>query len=341
MNRVEKVDALSLESEIRERHVQRNRRRDFILAAKLIAQTGGEAKALRSRIAERTSHGYHHTDGLRNIVERAAGHTLTDAWGSAGGRELALAYLGEIAERDALSVLSMFARTIPLTMNRALVATGAAAGPVGEGLPKVVRDLTLNDLSADPVKIVSLVVLLAELIDSTDGAARALFERELEKAVIAGGNNEIPRAFISFGTTAATPGADMRGTLRNMLEVAEPSTGYILFAPAGTVQGMAADAFALNMTPQGGEFAPRIFVLPWEPSSSDSDLALVPASRCAMKDYGLVIDSARHATVDMSDTPESPSEDVSLWQTNSVGVVVERRFAIVPSAPAVTADLPA
>ncbi|MGL6160444.1 hypothetical protein [Microbulbifer sp.] len=341
MNRVEKVDQLTLESEIRERHVQRNRKKDFVLAARLITKTGGDAKALRSAIRERTGHGFHHSDGLRNITERAVAQTLSDAWGSEGGRELAQAYLGEIAHRDGLSILAMFARTIPLTLNRALVATGAVAGPVGEDLPKAVRDLTLNDLGVDPLKVVSLVVLSEELIDSNDGAAQTLFERELENAVIGGGNNEIPRAFINFGTTAAPAGADMRGTLQNMLEAAEPSAGYILFAPAGTVQGLAADAFATNMTPRGGEFAPGIFVLPWEPDSSDSDLALVPASKCAFKDYGLAIESARHATVDMSDTPQSPSEQVSLWQTNSVGVVVERRFAIVPSAPAVTADLPA
>lgn len=335
------MDSLAMESRLRKHYQRELVNKDFYRVCRWTAQSNGAKSFLREKLEYLRSNRFFYSDPLANFVEKSAAVGLSDAWLTEGGRALAAAGLLPVKARDALLIAARFSLTAPLHLNNILMAGGFSVDTTGEGFPKAVRHPELSNLDLDPTKITGLAVFTAEVVEATDGASVALFERGMANATTEGVGQEFAEQWAAYGTVAASAGADFRATLASMLNMAEPSVGYLCFAPAGTVQGLAVDPFATAMTPQGGEFAPGVWVLPWEPGSNDSDLLLCPLSRAAMKDYGMVVRSARHASVDMADTPSSPSEQVSLWQTNCVGLLVERQFALSPAAPAVTAELPA
>lgn len=301
--------------------------RSFIATCRTIMRSATPDAAL----AEVQSRGLHHA---RAMAQKAAqsGSTLDESWGSEGGRELAAHYLASVRDHDALGLLSLYARTIPSTLRRVLIASGHVAGAVGEALPKAVRHLDLTGEPAPRIKVAGVIVMSRELADSADPEARALFEGELEAATVAGCNRAVVDA---FDTTAIGAGADAAADLAAALAAAEPSRGYVVVADHAVVHelSLASDG---RMPIHGGEYVPGVHVIGYEATTDDPRMIVLPASRVALVDYGLSVQSARHASVEMADDPSQPAELVSLWQTGSVGLLVEREFSLVAAAPAVT-----
>lgn len=268
-----------------------------------------------------------HPDAL---VQKAAAHALgDDIWQNTDARGLADAYLASIAELSLLDQIAKYALRLPKSASPVLIASAAVGDVVAEGDPKPVKrqGLTLGD--AEPTKAAGIVILTDELVRSLDGVS--LFENELKSAVVRACNASVIGA-LPVSTTVPDAGSPL-ANLRAGLAAAGPSDGYVVAAPAGDVAQLAtAEACRGGMGIRGGTFVPGVEVVAIDGLDK---MIVIPASRLAIWDGGLEVRSARHATVDMRDTPQSPAQQVSLFQTNSLGLLVERNWHLAGDAQTV------
>lgn len=264
-----------------------------------------------------------------DLLTKAAAHSTLDAvWQGSDMRELAAAYIASVGEPDLISAISKYARNIPRgVMGRVLIATGATGNIVSEGFPKLIKRLDLTNGPDLPfAKSVAAVVVSQELLAATGDAGRRLFEDELAKAVVRAANAAVLTLLIDSGTTTVAPGADPLASLRAGLVAAGPSSGYVVTAPAGQVAWLAtSDSNRGGMGVRGGTFVPGVDVVALDDATT---MTVIPADRLAIWDGGLELRPAGHASVDMSDSPTATGSKVSLWQTNSMGLLVERFWRI-------------
>lgn len=266
------------------------------------------------------------------MVAKAAAHAFGDAeWGDlddAAG--MAASYLGSIAEISILDAVKRYAQVVPIQAKRVLIASDAVGDVVAEGDPKPVRRLSLAFGDVEPTKAVAIVVLTQELAAATGDEGRRLFERELANAIARASNESILDALASSETVAVTATGDPLTDLRAGIRAAGPSHGYVVAAPTGTVADLATRVEATGgMTVRGGTFRPGIELVAVDDLTT---MRVIPASRLAIWDGGLETRSAGHATVDMRDTPQSPAQMVSLWQTGSLGLLLERNWHLAQTA---------
>jgi len=318
------IDHLHLAGAADEMHA---RAAAFSDAAWAILRSGSKAEARRSLEA-------HGNPILRDAVTKAGASVLGDFGGSGATAELAAAYVASIGELALLEQIKRYARVLPLHgSGRPLIASGFTADSAVEGAPKVVRSLSVSlgdDASAKPAAI---LVLSDELARMGADAAQRLFEDELRRAVVRGSNAAILAALTDSSTITLPSTGDALADLRAGLAAAEPSEGYVVAAETGLVADLATRAENRGgMGVRGGTFTPGVEIVAVDGASG---MQVIPASRVAVRDYGLRIASAEHADVDMSSTPTSPSAMVSLFATNSVGLRAEWPFSIAADSPTV------
>ena len=261
------------------------------------------------------------------LVRKAGAHVTTDdIWSSGNGDSMATAYIESVAELSLLDSLARHARIIPMNAANVLVAADAVGNVVAEGLPKPVRKIDLSTADAEPIKSVGMVVLSSELARSIGGEGRRLFERELTEAVARAANGAVLAALIDSNAIGVAGTGDILTDIRAGLRAAPPSTSYVVAAPAGDVADLATRSENKGgMGVRGGTFAPGIEIVAIDGAS---DVVVIPASRIALWLGRTEIRASGHAAVDMRDTPESPAQLVSLWQTNSLAMLVERHWRL-------------
>lgn len=266
---------------------------------------------------------------LRNhknpLVSKAAAQGL-DTWGP-DFATLAAAYVASIAQGSALDQILRYAGTIPDHVSNIMVASGFTAGTVAEGGPKLTRSLGLEAVQVEPWKVAAITVLTQELARAAGGSK--LFEEELRKAVQRGTNQAVLSAINSGTTINVASTGDALADLRAGLRAAPPSEGYVVIASTADVADLATRVENRGgMNVRGGTFVPGIEVV----AVDDTDeMTIIPASLLAVRDWGLRIDTAGHASIDLRDNAQSPYQLTSLFQTNSLGVRCERLFSIALS----------
>jgi hypothetical protein len=84
----------------------------------------------------------------------------------------------------------------------------------------------------------------------------------------------------------------------------------------------------------GGDFMGGLVIVPVDGLAS---MIVIPASRLAVEDWGLVLRNARHATIELASLPTADAASVltSLWQENLIGLMVERSYRMIAPANAV------
>lgn len=273
---------------------------------------------------------------LRNhpsqLVQKAAAHAFSDdVWSNADAAALAAAYIGSIAEGSLLDQIVRYGNQLPLKLPHVLVASGFSGDVIAEGDPKVVKSLNLEVADTSTKKAAAILVLSKELVRATGG--RALFDAELRKAVTRAINASVLGQLTDSETVTIPAAGDALANLRAGLAAAGPSEGYVVAAPATDVLDLSLRLENRGgMGVRGGTFVPGVQVV----AMDDLDgLRVIPASQVSVLDGGLQVRSAEHATVTMVDSPTSPAEIVSLWQTNQVGLLAERDFFIAHAAPMV------
>lgn len=257
------------------------------------------------------------------IVAKAAAHGSFDFEGEAVG-DLVAGYLASIAPLSIIDQLKRYASVLPVQSRRVMVASDAVGDIVAEGDPKPVRRLNLGMGDVEPSKACGIVVLTQELANAAGPEGRRLFESELAASIARASNASILGELVNSGTLSVPGTGDPLADLRAGLQVAGPSLGYVVAMPAGYVTDLATRVEnRAGMGVRGGTFVPGVEVVAVDDATA---ITVIPASRIALWDGGLELRSAEHASLDMRDTPESPAQLVNLFQTNSLGLLLERKW---------------
>lgn len=245
-------------------------------------------------------------------------------------QELSAAYVASIAEQSALDSIARYARKLPESgLGRAIVASGSVGDIIAEGHPKIVRSLGLDIGTADPKKSVGAVVLTNELLRKGGREVLQMFETELVAAVTRGANRSILNMF--SGATSVAGTGDPLEDLRVGLRAAGPSQGYVVLGDSGAVADLATRVENKGASVRGGEFCAGVSLVAMDGDligTSGPSLLVIPASRLTVWAGPIELRRSREASFDMSDTPSSPAVQVSLFQTGSHGLIVEREWRI-------------
>lgn len=277
-----------------------------------------------------------------DLVRKAAAALTTDQeWSGAALAELAAAFLAEHAGGDLLSAIAKHGRVLPPN-RRVMLASGFAAGTYAEASPVAVRHLDLAAASLDDATTVrALAVLSDELAKATGPAGLKLFETELARAVTRGTNQAVLDQLIDSDTQILPGTGNPLVDLTNALGRAAAPGGFVVAASPGATAGLAlSTGNRAGMPITGGTLVEGIEVVPV--TNGSTYMTLIPASRIALTDFGLELSATGHAAVSMADPPAGNSATptgaqlVSLWQTNSLGVLAQRMFCMhAPEDPAV------
>jgi len=261
-------------------------------------------------------------------VQRAFAHALgDDLWDGPDAQALAASYIASIAEGSLLDQIARYAVPVPLNQRRGIVASGMVGDLANEGAPRVIKNLDISELlTGEPATAMALLVLSEELLQAAGDAGRIMFESELRKAILRAMNE---RVLLSLTTTSAEivsgtgdPLADLRAGLR----AAPASQGYVVAASTAYTTDLATRTENRGgMGVRGGTFVPGIEIVAVD---SIEGLRIIPASHLAFADGGLRVNTTGEASVNMADTPTSPSQLVSLFQTNSLGLLAAREFLV-------------
>lgn len=263
-----------------------------------------------------------------HAVHKAASHvTLDEVWRDSDIQQMAASFIASVAEPDLLQAIAKYARAIPRFAGRVLVASGATGDSTAEAFPTLIKNLDLTvGANTSFVKSLAAVVVSSELLSAAGDAGQRLFEGELEKAVVRKTNESVIASLIDSNTTSVSAGADPLASLRAGVKAAGASDGYVVAMPAGDVAWLSTCVENRGgMSVRGGEFSPGIFIAAIDAATVTT---VIPASRLAFIDGGVELRPTDAASVSMADSPSSPSQLVSLWQTNCVGLLVARYWRL-------------
>jgi hypothetical protein len=234
---------------------------------------------------------------------------------------------------------------VPMQTRVGISTTNATGWIVGAGKPVPLTRLNIAPGAMDPIKAASLMVVTEELLEAAGPAAEALFGRELRGAVA----DVVDREFFSIigqGITPQTATANPLTDLQTLLDLVNATSGgrlYWLMSPktANIVATQLTAGNALmfpNMTPTGGTLVGLPVVVSTQlPAAAGSpvtnSLWLIDGTGIAADAEGVEVEMSRESTVQMEDAPTQDavagtgSTVVSLWQTNSVGLLAKVYFA--------------
>lgn len=307
-----------------------NLARQFVAIARGIA--GHQVSALPG-IAGRLG------DAAADFCERAAvgAEVLDSAWAARSGQDLARAYLSSIAPGSLLDTLLPLAQTVPMVSGQIMVASDATSSAVDEGDPKplVSIDLAPDDLTT--VKVAALVVTTAELARATDGASSAIFERELRTATLRGLNDALVALVMATAPAVVTRTGNAVDDLAALLAAAADSAGYVVGCRGHICRELALRSDG-RMGVNGGSFVPGVTVVRLDSQDTGQpEMIAIPADRVIAADDGLRVRPSSVATVAMRSDPTAPAEVISLWQSSSAAILLERQFKFLLSGTAAIA----
>lgn len=262
------------------------------------------------------------------VSKAAAANTLSGVWAGNGMRELAQSFIASIAPGDLLSQIARYARPIPVGQRNVMIASGFSADTTSEGAPKVVKNVSLSINPDNFKKVASIVVATKELLAKADPAAMELFQRELESAILRGSNQAAIDSLTDSNTTPATATGDALTDLRAGLRAAGASSAYVVAATRANIADLATRVEAAStFGAAGGDFRPGISIVPID--SASPKMLIIPASRLAAYVGAIELRPSGEGSLNMSDSPTSPSAMVNLFQTGCVGVIGERHFNLM------------
>lgn len=263
------------------------------------------------------------------LIQKAVAHAIDDEfWDGPDAAALAASYIASIAEGSLLEQIVRYARSVPPRLRFGLVGSGFTADVIAEGQPKVLRNLVLDLAQVDLIKSAAIIVLTKELAS----VAQPLFERELRESINRGVNQAVLGRLTDTNNIEIAGTGDALEDLRTGLKAAAPSNGYVVAASTAAAIDLATRVENRGgMGVRGGTFVPGVEIVAVDDLTG---LRIIPASRLAVLDGGMQVRSSGHASVDMRDNPVAPAQLVSLFQTNSVGLLAERMFHIEAAADA-------
>ncbi|GEN22178.1 hypothetical protein HCU01_01270 [Halomonas cupida] len=258
--------------------------------------------------------------------EKASAMTAGDIGANEGLDELTAAYLASHLAFSLVDQLVAMAPALPVGMNRILLAGGTSAEVTPEGAAKVATTVALSLADAPPTKVSSLVVVSREFL-ATGAAAEVMVLSEMGTALDSTANAAIVAA---FPESVSLPGSgDAEADLKSGISASQPSlNGYlILAAPSVAAELALSDKAGAGMSVSGGSYIDGIQVV--ADDAMTSGMVILPVSRVMIRDDGLFLRTTEQDAIQMVDTPTpTPTQMVSLFQTNSVALLLERRWRL-------------
>ncbi|TPG45513.1 phage major capsid protein [Rhodanobacter glycinis] len=301
--------------------------REFIRIAVTKASVGG-AQGVEAFTAARYG-----SDGPR--IAKAAIASLNSS--ELLDESIATAFISTVVDKSVLGQLRG-ARPTPFNTRTRKLSSGARGHFVAEAAPIPLSKQSVEGSTLRPLKVYALVVSTKEAISSLDPLAEAGLQSDLQTACAAAvniallnpanaGTANVTPAAITFGapTVAATGNAvadikvliaAFKGDISAAYFVTDPDT-----ATALAMVQTANDAFLFpECGPRGGAILgiPLVTTIDSPRDSSGGQLALIDPTGIAYNIDDVQMDVAKNATLAMSDSPTSPVEQVSLFQTSSV-----------------------
>jgi hypothetical protein len=228
-------------------------------------------------------------------------------------------------------------RTVPLLTRIVGTVSGTTAYWVGQAGAVPVSNAQFLEENLRPLKVAALSVLTEELLEASDPAAEGVIREDLVGAMAeaidlsfldidnAGVANVKP-ASVTNGLTpivSVDPEADLAALIADF--DGDLTNAYLIGSPA-TLAAMSG-ANRPNVGARGGEVAG----IPAIPSRAATDtLALIDATAIAIGEADVELKVSREATIEMADNPTNnsvtptPTNHVSLWQSNSAGVLTTK-----------------
>lgn len=237
-------------------------------------------------------------------------------------------------------------RRVPMRAPVVATSTGAIAYWVGQGKTKPVTSAAFHRRRLDPTKVAGLVVISDELASFGTEAEVVLRDDLARASALAtdsafidpantGVAGERPAAITVGATTIASAGstaADIRTDVEAAIAAFTGSlttAAWITHPRAAVAMGlrMGAAGFANDLGALGGTLG-GLPVMTSEAVPMDSTgtiLALVDAAGILLAEDGIRTLRSTQSAIAMDDAPgNGPSQVVSLWQTNSIALLVER-----------------
>lgn len=312
---------------------------EFAQVARFVALSRGSPSeaALLAREANAT-------DRVVQVLEKAAvgaGSLADPNWAGdlAGYQSLAAAFL------QSLQHASVFDRVLPHMVRCPLNATvgvttlGASGDDAMEGSFKKISELSVAASGQVPVtKAVCVLVFTADLLRSVSADALALIRKELRAGVVKTTDSTFMQLVTAGASSMAAAGDDLdsiRDGLRWLLQTVQTGAESRLFfvtsspiAKALSIMGNDGGFAFPNMTPSGGTVGGTEVLV--SDAVGDDEVVLLSADQIAASAGTIRLDSASHATLRMSSTPDSDPTLSSLWQANKIGLRAERYYGAVP-----------
>lgn len=288
---------------------------------------------------------------LQEKAAVAAGQTAAGNWAEelASLEGAATEFFALVRERSLIGRIPGL-RRVPLRTRMVSAVTGVSAAWVGEGAPVPVSSATYDEDNIEPRKICALAVITEELAESSDPSAEMVIRNDMVEAIAAAidvsfidpanaGTANIKPASITNGAPAiAATGdglADIReliaqfpGDLERAVLIGSPSTFAVLSDPL--------------LLPTLGVRGGSALGIPAIPSkAAGTALALVDPAGIALGEAEMDLSASREASVEMRDDPTQSSTTptaanmVSLWATNSIGILTSKTIAWEVARPSV------
>jgi hypothetical protein len=292
------------------------------------------------------------TELLLQKAEIPAGSTVSGTWAEPLTlfEGAAVEFFALVREASLIGRLPGL-RRVPLRTRLVSAATGINAAWVGEGSAVPMGSATYGEDNIEPRKVAALAVITEELASSSDPSAEITIRNDMVAAIA----EAIDATFID-PANAGTPGikpasvtngapsigasgdgaADIReliagfpGDLERAILVGSPATFAVLSDPF--------------LFPRLGVRGGEALGIPAVPSkAAGATLALIDPSGIAFGEAEMNLRTSRQASVEMLDNPTNSGVEptattlVSLWQTNSIGILVEKTIAWEVPRPSLT-----
>jgi hypothetical protein len=224
---------------------------------------------------------------------------------------------------------------VPLNLRLGQIVAGSTGGIVDEGQIVPGSRLTLAAQTVPVIKGQSFIIVSNEVASAESAAATALINEELRKAVSAAVDakfSAIAMAGASSSPSAGGIGEDLMDDVEALLAIVNAPGARLYWAMGSIV----ANRLAIldrrgEMTPSGGHF----LGLPAIVSSTveAGTLRLFDAQGFAGDLEGVIIETARQASIDLGEPPDSPvtagTTLINLFQQNLSAIRATTYFGAV------------
>ena len=235
-------------------------------------------------------------------------------------------------------------RKVPFDCRLTSVVVGASASWVKQGAGKPITKAALAAVPLHSRKVVAAVVLSDELLSGGGEAGEALVRNDLGRACTDAVNEaflsssaddgETPGGILS-GVSVVSGGGDIAGSLAALIDVFQGDlTRAIFIANPGVFAGLSTSGY--QRIGLGGGFLMGAVAIASRHAPADR-LIIVDPELIAIAGGDVAVRSSKNATVQMDSAPTMAAFDdsspptptatnvVSVYQSNSVGMLVEVR----------------